>query len=93
MENPEINPHIYAAIVRYYRKFTYRNGDKKTCFPNKENIQIINMYLRNTIFSNNTENIVKKMAVIQFYYKNESEHDVISLNLSFEDYSDLLHIV
>ena len=77
---------IYPIIERFYRIFTYRkNSEKKTIIPKKEEIQVQKIYLRNTIFSNENENIVKKMIIIKYSYKN----DIISLNISYNEYSDI----
>jgi hypothetical protein len=76
-------------IERFYgEKFIYRfkyNDNQKKFIPKKEEIQMQNMYLRNTIFSNENENIVKRMIILKYKYKDE----IITLNINYEDYSDL----
>jgi hypothetical protein len=80
----------YLIIERFYKKFKYRRNNNNTkkhqIPPKKEEIQIQKMYLRNTIFSKTiSENIVKKMIVLKYCYKN----DIITLNVLYEDYSDI----
>jgi type II secretory pathway component PulL len=80
---------FYPMIERFYgEKFIYRfkyNDNQKKFIPKKEEIQMQNMYLRNTIFSNENENIVKRMIILKYKYKDE----IITLNINYEDYSDL----
>jgi len=78
----------YNIIERFHQRFEYRNKIDKKIIPKKEDVHIINTYLRDTKFSKDSENIVKKMIVIKYYYQNYPE--IISLNICFNDYSDLL---
>jgi hypothetical protein len=88
-EQEKINTKIYNIIERFHKRFEYRiNKEKVKSIPKKEDVHVINAYLRNTIFSKDSENIVNQMIVIKYYYKNYPE--TISLNVYFNDYSDLL---
>jgi hypothetical protein len=77
-------------IIRiFYERFRYKkNQHKKRVVPKPEHIQIQKIYLRDTIFSNTTENTVKKMLVIHFCNsESESEsREIIRLNVSYNDY-------
>ena len=81
----------YYVINKFYSRFRYnRNPHKTRIIPKKENIKIDNVYVRNTVFSNTNENIVKKMLVIHFRnYESDSEsREIIRLNVSYNDYID-----
>lgn len=89
MKRKEMFSNFYPMIERYYgEKFIYRfkyNDNQNKFIPKKEEIQIQNVYLRNTIFSNENENIVKRMIIMKYKYKDE----IITLNVNYDDYSDL----
>ena len=83
----------YAIIQRYYKKFhRKRNQELFTC-PKKEEIQILRVYSRNTIFSSD-KNIVKEMLVIHYYRENDRGVDntpnTYRLSIDLDYYHDLL---
>lgn len=79
---------LYEIIERFHKKFEYRRKKETKAIPKKEDVHIINAYLRDTKFTKDSKNFVNKMIVIKYYYKNYPE--IISLNVCFHDYSDIL---
>jgi hypothetical protein len=79
----------YYVINKFYSQFRYnRNPHKARIIPRKENIKIDNVYVRNTVFSNNNKNTVKKMLVIHFRNYESEPKEMIRLNVSYNDYID-----
>jgi hypothetical protein len=79
----------YNIIKRFHQRFEYRNKIDKKIIPKKEDVHIINTYIRDTIFSKDSENIVNQMIVIKYCYK-INHSDIITLNIKYHHYSDLL---
>jgi hypothetical protein len=90
MEKQGVNTDMYYVIRTFYERFRYnKNPHKKRTIPKKENVKIQKIYLRNTVFSNNRENTVKKMLVIHFY--NNSALDTFRLSICYNDYIDIIN--
>ena len=80
----------YKIICNFYKRF--RNKNQTCIIPKKENIQIKKIYLRNTVFSKENENTVKKMLVIHFQNYEYESREIIRLNVSYNDYVDTLSV-
>lgn len=83
--------YYYNFIERYYNRFYRRrnnnNDTTKLSPPKKENVKILRVYSRNTIFSSN-KNIVKEMLIIHYQIMNSS--DVFHLSISLDNYNDII---
>jgi hypothetical protein len=84
--------YYYTIIHRYYNRFHRRknnNDYKKPSPPTKENVNILRVYSRNTIFSSN-ENIVKEMLIIHYQIMNNGHNnDIFHLSISVDNYKDI----
>lgn len=85
------NKEIYSVLQRFYAKYKLRRHPGHPN-PNKlsnylHDFYIVKIYKRVCTYSNN-ENSYKDNLVIKYKYKNVDE--VISLNIPWEDYKDLL---
>ena len=82
--------YYYNFIERHYNRFYRRRNNDTTKLPppKKENVKILRVYSRNTIFSSN-ENIVKEMLIIHYQITN-SDSDVFHLSISLDNYNDII---
>ena len=82
------NPDLYYYVIhKFYSQFRYNKNPHKVCIiPKKENVKIDNVYVRNTVFSKDNENTVKKMLVIHFRNYESESREIIRLNVSYNDY-------
>lgn len=91
MELKSSNREIYFIIKRFYTKYKLRrnpgNPNPNILSKNIQDISLIKIYKRVCTYSNN-ENMYKENLVIKYKYKNKDE--IISLNLPWDDYKDLL---
>jgi len=91
MEIKTTNIEVYDIIKRFYSKYKLRRnpGNPNPNILSKyiQDIYLIKLYKRVCTYSNN-ENIYKENLVIKYKYKNKDE--IISLNLPWDDYKDLL---
>jgi len=86
MEKQELNTDMYYVIRKFYERFRYnKNPHKKRTIPKPEHIKIQKIYLRNTVFSNNYENTVKKMLVIHFCDYESESREIIRLNVYYNE--------
>ena len=92
MEIKSTNHEVYYIIKRFYSKFKLRRNPG---YPNPnilssnfaQDISLIQVYKRICTYSNN-ENSYKDFLVIKYKYKNTEE--IVSLNLPWDKYKDLL---
>ena len=90
----EAKDNIYYAIIqRYYKKFHRKRNKELFIHPKKEEIKLLSVYSRNTIFSSN-KNIVKEMLVIHYSRENDIGVDntpnIYRLSIDLDHYYDLL---
>ena len=91
MEINTNNNEVYSIINRFYSRYKlWRNPGHPN--PNKlsnfiQDIYLIKVYKRVCTYSNN-ENSYKENLVVKYKYKNIDE--IISLNIPWEEYKDLL---
>lgn len=91
MEIKSNNKEMYSILQRFHTKYKLRRHPGHLN-PNKlsnylDDFYIIKIYKRVCTYSN-SENRYKDNLVIKYKYKNIDE--VISLNIPWEDYKDLL---
>jgi len=85
---------IYYIIRNFYERFTYKTDKtRRHIIPIQGNIKIQKIYLRNTVFSKENENTVKKMLVIHFYNKNLvlKSLETVQLSVCYNDYIDIIN--
>lgn len=91
MELKSTNIEVYDVIKKFYSKYKLRRNpgypNPNILSKNIQDISLIKIYKRVCIYSNN-ENMYKENLVIKYKYKNKDE--IISLNLPWDDYKDLL---
>jgi len=86
MEEIQQKDTIYTLIKSYYTKMDHNRKTFKTPLvcPKKEEIEIINIYTTNTIFTSDV-NIVKEMMVIHYRVKNRK--GIVRLSINLENYN------
>jgi hypothetical protein len=85
---------IYYIIRNFYERFTYKTDKtRQHIIPTQGNIKIKKIYLRNTVFSKENENTVKKMLVIHFYNANLvlNSLETVRLSVCYNDYIDIIN--
>jgi len=92
MQISTTNKNIFYILKRFHSSFQLRrnpgNKNPNVLSNNINDINIIRVYKRNCIYSNDTQ-VLKEHLVIKYKYKNSSE--IITLNLPWEKYNDLLN--
>jgi len=82
---------IYSIIQRFDSKYKYRKSNRiRETIVNIQNIIFIEAYIIPCIYSNQC-NLQKENIIIKFKIKkNESIDEIVSLNILYDDYKDLL---
>ena len=88
--NPNLSK-IHGILKRFHSSFKLRRNphwdNPNVLSDNIEDICVIDIYKRNCIYTNDSQNS-KDHLVIKYKYQNNPE--TISLNLPWEKYKDLL---
>jgi hypothetical protein len=86
------NYQIYTILQRFNSKYKFKNSEKKTkkFLPQLDDIIFIEAYTNTCIYTNQT--ILKKENIIIKFKINNNDllDEIISLNILFDEYKDLI---
>jgi len=92
MQISTTNKNIFYILKRFHSSFQLRrnpgNKNPNVLSNNINDINIIRVYKRNCIYTNDQQDL-KENLVIKYQYKNNPE--IISLNIPLYKYQDLLN--